>query len=346
MEPAQAAPPVPPKVSLLSLYVSAFGAADGYGNSAEQMALALERRGVTVALSGPFRPSGPSNAEHILNRESTAGQAIVWYALPANWERQRSSRASYGFSMYESTKLPATWVERLHNVDEVWVTCHANGELFAAATSRPVHVIPLGVNSEDFKFQKRARGEKLRFLFCATYATEVRKNVAGAVKAFQDAFPDRDDVELIIRSTHGLFEKTDPRITVATGYRTTAQLADIYRSCDALLHPSFGEGFSLVPLEAMASGMPAIYTDAMGMADYHDLGMPVLARKIPALTGHGLAPYGDWHEPYHELLVDRIREVDKHYDRVMAQATKDSAAIARRWTWGRTAELIQARLEA
>lgn len=341
-----AAPPAPPKISTLSLFVPSFGTADGYGNSAEQIALVLEQRGVTVGLSGPVRPAGFANADHIRTRETVHGQAIIWYSPAGSWERQRDGRRSFGYTMYESTRIPPEWVTRLNTVDEVWVPCNANGELFAEQTSRPVHVIPLGVNAKDFTYEKRARGEKLRFLFNCSFANDVRKNAHGAVRAFKAAFPDRTDVQLILRTTHGVTDTDDQRITTINGYRTTAQLADIYRSCDALLHPSFGEGFSLVPLEAMATGMPAIFANAMGMADYADLGLSVPARKVPALTGHGTAPFGDWFEPDGDLLVDRLREVDQHYDRVMAKAAKDAATIARVWTWERTVDLIQARLEA
>lgn len=343
---AQAAAPAVPSITQLSLYTSAFGTADGYGNSAEQIALALERRGVTITLSGPTRPTGYSNADHIKTRQPTPAQAIVWYSIPGFWERQMQKRPSYGFSMYEADQLPKEWTARLHNVDEVWVPCKANGELFAACTSRPVHVIPLGVDAEAFQFKKRVRGDKLRFLFAATYANEVRKNAAGAISAFIAAFPGRDDVELVVRTTHGIIESADPRVRVINGLRTTGALADIYRSFDALVAPSYGEGFGLIPLEAMCTGMPAIFADALGMSDYADLGLPVKARKVPALAGHGSQPYGNWHEPHMDEFVDRMREVDQHYDRIMDMAEKDAATIARVWTWDRTAELIQKRLEA
>jgi glycosyltransferase involved in cell wall biosynthesis len=349
---ASAAPPAPLKIGTLALHVRTFGVADGYGNSAEQIALALERRGVTVALSGPSAPAGFSNAEHIRTRVfernafSTVGDAVLWYTPPSSWETQRRTRPAFGYTMYESTRIPAEWIDRMRAVDEVWVPCHKNGELFAEMTSKPVHLIPLGVNAADFAYAKRERGEKLRFLVCLTFSNDGRKNAAGAIRAFKDAFPKRDDVELVLCTSYGALDKDDPRIVLATGKKTTAKLADLYRSCDALIYPSFGEGFGLVPLEAMATGMPAVFTDAMGMHDYADLGLPVKGRAIPARTGHGQAPFGDWVEPLHDLLVDRLREVDKSYGRVMAQAKKDAEKIARVWTWDRTAELIQARLEA
>lgn len=41
---------------------------------------------------------------------------------------------------------------------------------------------------------------------------------------------------------------------------------DLYRSCDAVLQPSRGEGFGMVPLEARACGIPVILTAATGHA--------------------------------------------------------------------------------
>jgi glycosyltransferase involved in cell wall biosynthesis len=48
---------------------------------------------------------------------------------------------------------------------------------------------------------------------------------------------------------------TLPNVRVL-GRRTRAELADLYRACDALVLPSVGEGFPLVVQEAMASGLP------------------------------------------------------------------------------------------
>jgi glycogen synthase len=39
----------------------------------------------------------------------------------------------------------------------------------------------------------------------------------------------------------------------------------------ALLYPSHGEGFGLIPLDVIASGLPTIYSANSAMLDYQDL---------------------------------------------------------------------------
>ena len=341
------------RVTHLNLCCPAFGVADGYGNSAEQMALALERNGLPLTLAGITRRAGHQNAAEIFERAPIEGDAILFYSPPIAWMKQHGDRPAFGFTMYESDRVPRSWIASLERVDEIWVPSSWNAEIFAECAPRPVHVVPLGVDANAFGYARRARGEKFRVLAMATYVQETRKGIELAIRAFKAAFPDRDDVELIVHSTYpGDIAKNDVRIQRSTKQFTTAALADFYRTFDVLLYPSLGEGFGLIPLEAMATGMPAIFAAATGMRDYGDLGLTVGARKVPATSGHdsgkdGTAtPFGCWHEPHFDELVDRLREVEAHYELAMDHATRDSMTIADRWTWDATARAMIARLNA
>jgi glycosyltransferase involved in cell wall biosynthesis len=42
----------------------------------------------------------------------------------------------------------------------------------------------------------------------------------------------------------------------------TYQLVDLVQRHDVLLYPSYGEGFGLIPLQAMVTGMPVVCTGA------------------------------------------------------------------------------------
>jgi starch synthase len=51
------------------------------------------------------------------------------------------------------------------------------------------------------------------------------------------------------------------------GKRPHSELPDLLRQCDVLVFPSYSDGFGLVLLEALASGLPIITTEASGGPD-------------------------------------------------------------------------------
>jgi glycosyltransferase involved in cell wall biosynthesis len=313
--------------------------------------MALERRGIRCILDWTARPVGHVRATGIFDREYIEGDSRVYFTQPHAWDR-RTREPLFGFTMYESDALPDAWLKRMPNVDELWVPSSWNQEIFAAATNRVVHLIPLGVNAQDFPVRPRVRGEKLRILTFSTQATETRKGTDIAIFAFKAAFRKRKNVELVIRSTWDCeVALDDPRVTLVQGPISTTELAEFYSQFDALLFPSRSEGFGLICLEFMSTGAPAIFADATGMHDYAEFGLTVSARKAPATVGHGRggdsteAPYGSWYEPDFDELVDRLQEVDKEYTAVQELAVLNAGRIADEWSWEMTADRIVERLE-
>ena len=337
------------RVQSLNFSSPAIGCADGYGNSSEQILFALERRGMHCIVDWQARPVGDVRSQYIRDREYEECDARLYFVQPYAWDR-RTRAPIYGWTMYESDRLPDAWFTKMGNVDELWVPSTWNQEIFSAATNREVHLIPLGVNAQDFPCRPRRRGDKLRILHFSTQAGELRKGGDIAVKAFAAAFPRRKNVSMTIRSTWDCSMRIDdPRIALETGPITTAALADFYGRFDALLFPSRSEGFGMIPLEFMATGAPAIFTSATGMRDYANFGMAVSSTPSPALVGVGRgadAPaWGYWYEPDFDEVVDRLRELDTDYERVQAQAVSEAAFIASEWSWDRTASSIIERLD-
>ncbi len=72
-----------------------------------------------------------------------------------------------------------------------------------------------------------------------------------------------------------------------SGHVEYADAPEIYRGADAFVSPTWSEGFSNTILEAMASGLPVISTDSVGVVDcveHERNGLLVACRDIPALA--------------------------------------------------------------
>jgi len=89
-----------------------------------------------------------------------------------------------------------------------------------------------------------------------------KKGFRVAVSAIDAA---RVPVSLAVAGAEHLPSDTPPSIE-SLGRLSHQCLAEVYRACDVLLLPSWGEGFPLVAQEALASGLPVILAEDPGYA--------------------------------------------------------------------------------
>jgi glycosyltransferase involved in cell wall biosynthesis len=127
----------------------------------------------------------------------------------------------------------------------------------------------------------------------------LRKNVQRVIDVFRRTFPTQSDVRLRVKitpnspkvQTHG-----DPRIEVIDTHLSPGELAEWYRSLNAFVNASAGEGFGLHLLEAMACGVPLISSTFGGVGTFFDarVGYEVRYRPTAAMN----AVYrGAWSDP-------------------------------------------------
>lgn len=247
-------------------FIAPLLAIDGYGHSAQNLVLALDKLGVDVRfvphdwLIDKFsKPRLLELAQKPGRSDTTTG---IVYHLPPTLKHYRDKyKKLIAFTMWETTKLPPLWVASLnYYADTVLVPSEFCKKVFEeSGVERPIYVVPLGIDLEQYKYYDRPKRDDFKFLI--TGKMDDRKNWRAVVKAFIQEF-DEQDVKLIVktRSGSGIKIDGDPRIQIISEDYTGEEMADLYNSCDCFVYPSKGEGYGLPPREAMATGLPVIMT--------------------------------------------------------------------------------------
>lgn len=129
--------------------------------------------------------------------------------------------------------------------------------------------VPCGVDLSLFSSPKATKefGSSIKFLFVGNVT--FRKGIHLLLKSFNQ-LPGNN--ELFIA---GLFDKKESfvieNMTKSNihflGHLTQEKLSILYKNCNVLVFPTLMDGFGLSCLEAMASGLPVVCSDAAGVSD-------------------------------------------------------------------------------
>ena len=116
----------------------------------------------------------------------------------------------------------------------------------------------------------------LKLLFPGTFYIKGGLEVAHAFERLRRQHP---TISLtIVTATHMISEVDQaylasvPGLTVLDAKLSAEQMADLYRSHDVFLLPTYRDGFGLVVIEALAYGMPVIVTDQYAVAEMVEKG--------------------------------------------------------------------------
>jgi glycosyltransferase involved in cell wall biosynthesis len=182
-----------------------------------------------------------------------------------------------------------------------------------------LEVIPLGVDAEQWA-PNGARPESDRPYLLCVGNRKPHKNLVAAVETLARLIPDRPELRLVIVGKEfrggGMREQAE-RLQVAHAIEECAdvsdvQLRDLYQGCEALLFPSYYEGFGLPVLEAMAAGAPVVSSNRSSLPEVvGDAGILVDPDDHDAIA---LAVRRLWNEPgLREALLlrgqARVREL-------------------------------------
>jgi glycosyltransferase involved in cell wall biosynthesis len=243
-----------------------------------------------------------------------------------------------------------TWKERLYFKPLQWTIALADRivtttefvrmelqKLHFTKTTQQIDVVPLGVknvfrlrgdqNKEALKVVKQKYNLPDAYILFVGRLNS-RKNIQGIISAL--SYLNDKSITVVIAGDQSwkkapirrlLSDKTIKQRVIFTGSVTDEELRAIYAMAKVFCFPSFAEGFGLPPLEAMASGVPAIVSDNTAMPEVCDRA----------------ALFIDPHDP--STIAEKINDL-LHDDNLYNQKVTEGLQWSSQYSWQRTAEGI------
>ena len=232
---------------------------------------------------------------------------------------------------WESTEIPKNWVKLFNSADEVWTTSDFVKEVYSSnGVTSPLYVYEHGIE-DIWRPDTEPKSHPFRFLHIGAPAP--RKHADLALRAFLDAFGESEDVSLTIKSigSNYLGPKPYKNVISYTNMFDKASMPEFYSKHHVMVYPSAGEGFGLIPFQAMAMGMPTICTHAW--APYRDLLIPELALDSDLVDSVYPDHPGQVFEPDYDNLVEAYRSAYDNYQTYRSQALDNSSILIDRYNW-------------
>ena len=269
------------------------------------------------------------------------------------------------YTMFESPVLPPEVHEPLRDADLIITPSRWCAEIFEKHTNKPIHVIPLGVDTSKFTFKKRDQRRNRPFRWLYVGAPNWRKVTVlpELVPSFLSRSP---NVEMYFKFTggnkEGIQEMLDnPDVTeiseglfhsgniwVDNRLIPTDDLVNLYHWADGVILPTAGEGFGLTGLEAMSTGLAPILTAYSGVLEYADESVARLLKYSFGCMegenpegGENISQWLGW--PCRKDIIDKITEAMLEDPGVTEEMGRRAHLRAKNFTWEATArDLVHA----
>lgn len=287
---------------------------NGYGYATDRCVASLRTLGHEVVQNDPNAP------------------VQIYFDQPQFWEWNNNNQYRIGYLPWESTKLKPGWLEPMNQVDEIWTPSPVVAEWYKKAkVIPPVYVYQHGVD-DIWTPVRREPKDKIKFLHVGFEAA--RKGGAEVLRSFRAAFGSRDDVQLSLKMINpGWGIPTwNPRINIINRSTSIEELVGLFHEHDVFVYPSWGEGFGLNPLQAMATGMPTITLPAWAPYAHHMDPRLTVSSKLIRSAWEDIHPGKMW-APHVEDLVDNMRFAADNYESVRDFALSQTEAIRTEYDW-------------
>ena len=265
-------------------------------------------------------------------------RVALWLSTPPHVRGWYKGQFPAILTMWESTVIPEGFRENLHHFERIFVPSLQNQELYSQYHD-DVQYVPLGVSEHWVPTARPPIGRDFVFL---TAGYGERKGVEQVVEAFRTAFPGGmplveggPRVQLVCKTKDDVF---GPNITRINRILDGPEERDLYASAHCFVSGSKGEGWGLMPLQAIAQGCPTILGGDHGHKAYAHLGIALDTHPYRCAGATFWGDGGSWWEPDFAQMVEAMRDVYLNYAEHATRAAENAVLATQEFTWHRTAE--------
>lgn len=287
----------------------------------------------------------------LLNKSIQPDVQII-HLTPENFPRYiLPGIKNIGYTVWETSKLPDSWVPLINQLDEVWVPSTYNIEVFRSSGIKiPVKKIPHTINLDTLQVTNPDKFDVIptdKYLFYSVFQWSARKNPEGLLKAYLTEFRSDESVCLVLKTylnnnttddrnktvqlinqiKHDLQLRTTPQIVLLHGILSNHQILSLHKTCNCFVLPNRSEGFGVPHFEAAAFGNPVITTNFGGVLEFLSPETSWLTKyHLTPVSGMGRPTYSgdqDWAEPSIYHLKQQMRWVFSNQQEAKSLSQKD-----------------------
>ena len=263
------------------------------------------------------------------------------------------------YTVWENTLYPDEFFEQLKRYDQVWVPSEWQAEITVSQgiNREKVKVVPEGVDTSLFYPRVKEKEDGI-FRFALFGRWDARKGTKETIRAFKNVFGNNPKVELWLSvdnpfssdgesSSENRLKKYDLECSniKVLHFPSREDYVKILANSDVFLSCARSEGWNLPLIEAMACGIPSIYSNCSGQLEFakdKGISVDVLGEissqdvKDSYCEAIGIAS-GNWYEPDFKDLEKKILYSYENHKFLKAKALLDSEIIRKEFSWDNAA---------
>jgi glycosyltransferase involved in cell wall biosynthesis len=296
-------------------YIGNFTDGTGWAKASTYNALALHYAGHDVScfelkynqMNNLIEPE----LQELLDKNPDSYDILIQHILPDNY-KLNGGVENIGFTVLENVEFSnMSWIKNMQMMDKMLVP-NVGTQRALEKYSISSKLFPHTFNYEKIVHSPRQANiaelnKTFNFVFVGEFTK--RKNLEALIRAFHTEFDENEFVNLYIKTwgvsldavtnfSNSIKNKlkkcnTYKKEIIICDYIPEEVLWSTMNQCHAFVMPSYGEAWCYPAMEAMALGIPVIYTDGIGIDEFNidnSCGFKVKSSEVPCYDSMDALP--------------------------------------------------------